>query len=129
MKISKKKVIVAAALVAVASTYAEDITLARLGNLTAGNHYRIMMICRKDTKVSGVLDKKVNRAGEGWYVEKEKELYATYHRPEDNQFVYYVGSHEGAKVNKSVAGGAPTFKQDFAAEPAECRMYFVVKYP
>jgi hypothetical protein len=115
------------------SLRADDITLAKVGNLAAGGQYKMFMICRKDTTktnsaAAGELKKPYN-----WYVEKENELYTAHHDPTTNKFVYYVGSYESPQVitnpvldpTKKISD----FKQDSKAAPAECRLYFVVRYP
>lgn len=114
------------------ATRADDITLATWGDLTAGGQYDIKMICRKDTSVTNTiaLEKRLKEP-ENWYVEKENELYRLYHN-QNNTKVYFMGSTLASQVNANPvldpAKKISNFVADPKAAPAECRLYFIVRY-
>jgi hypothetical protein len=112
---------------------AEDITIAEPGFFTKGpgdtnvlksDHHRMILLCRKDTTKLPV----GKTDSYDWYKDQEIKLYNKYHDPDNGQMVYYAGSYESPKIDKKNEKGDTVFRQDIKAAPAECRLYFVVKY-
>lgn len=108
---------------------AADITLAEWGDLTGGNQFDLRMLCRKNTDVTNTTTADARLKGPyNWYIEKENELYGTYHN-QNNQKVYFLGNYVSPQIVPNTATKKISkFKQDPDAAPAECRMYMIVRY-